>query len=127
MFRLHLVLCIPALVLSQCHVYAICFDLRSAFDLVPHTLLLDTLNVYRLSDGYVIWLRSYIHVTSYYSFVPIHGHFLDNLSSVLAVTQGSVFGLLLFHVFINKIGSSIKYLRYIHLLTISKYSKYFVS
>jgi hypothetical protein len=38
--------------------HAIYFDLSNAFDLVPHSLLLDKLSAFGLSGGYVNWSHS---------------------------------------------------------------------
>jgi hypothetical protein len=51
---------ITPLVSSQRQADAIYFDLTSAFDLVPHTLLLHKLSALGLSGGYVNWFLSYL-------------------------------------------------------------------
>jgi hypothetical protein len=51
---------ISPLVTSQGQADAICFDLSSAFDLVPHTPLLHKLSTFGISDGYVNWFSSYL-------------------------------------------------------------------
>jgi len=45
---------------SQCQVLSIYFDLRSAFELVSHTVLLHKLCAHGLSDGHVHWFCSYL-------------------------------------------------------------------
>jgi hypothetical protein len=51
---------ISPLVSFQRQVDSIYLDLSSAFDLVPHPILLQKLCAYRLSDGYVNWVCSYL-------------------------------------------------------------------
>jgi hypothetical protein len=48
------------IVRSQGQADAVYFDLSSAFDLVPHSLLLNKLSAFRLTSGHVNWVRSYI-------------------------------------------------------------------
>ena len=65
---------ITRLVCAQHQVDAVYFDLRGTFGHVPHSLLLHKLSAYRLSEGYISWLCSY--VTNRYSFVRIYGIYL---------------------------------------------------
>jgi hypothetical protein len=51
---------VTALVGSQLQADTIYFDLTSAFDLVPHTLLLHKLIALGLPGGCVNWFRSYL-------------------------------------------------------------------
>jgi hypothetical protein len=71
------------LVSSQRHVDSIYFDLSSAFDLVPHPILLNKLCAYGLSDGYVNWFCSYL--TKRQSSVRI----LDTFRYLLKFFRGS--------------------------------------
>jgi hypothetical protein len=53
--------CIIPLTVSQHQADAIYFDLRNAFDLVPHSVLLHKLRAFGLSCGYVHWFCSYLY------------------------------------------------------------------
>ena len=81
------------------------FDLRSDFDLVPHTFLLHKLSAYGLSDDYLSCLHSCI--TSCYSFVRIHGIYSTPFEVLSGILQGTVIGALL----LNDLCNSIKYFR----------------
>jgi hypothetical protein len=87
------------------------FDLTSAFDLVPHTLLLHKLSALGFSDGYVNWMRSYL--IDRQSQVRIGEATSSPFKVLPGVPQGSVLGPLLFNVYVNNLCDSIKHSRYI--------------
>jgi hypothetical protein len=87
------------------------FDFSSAFDLVPHSVLLHKLCAYSLSDSYVNWFRSYL--TDRYSSVRISGALSSPIAVSSGVSQGSVLGPLLFNIFVNDICNVIKYSRHL--------------
>jgi hypothetical protein len=102
---------ITPLVGSQPQADTIYFDLTSAFDLVPHTLLLHKLNALGFSGGYVNWFRSYL--TNRQSQVRIGGTISSPFEILSGVPQGSVLGPLLFNVYINDLCDTIKHSRYL--------------
>jgi hypothetical protein len=53
--------------------YYIYFNFSNAFDILPHALLLQKLNNYGLSSGYINWFHS--NLTNRTSFVRFSGLF----------------------------------------------------
>jgi hypothetical protein len=90
---------------------AIYFYLSSAFDLDSHTLLLQKLTAYRLSDSYISWLHSYI--TNVYSVARIHGIYSKPFEVLSGAPQGFVLGPLPFNVFVSGLCNVIKHSRYL--------------
>jgi hypothetical protein len=102
---------ITPLVSSQGQADAIYFDLSSAFDLVPHTLLLQKLSAFGLSGGCVNCFCSYL--TNRRSQVRISGILSSPFVVVCGVPQGSVLGPLFFNIFMNDLCDVINYSRYL--------------
>ena len=80
---------------------AVMIDLRKAFDLVSHDLLLKKLEIYGTEESSLCWFRSYLSQRQ--SIVSYDGHLSDPLTVKVGVPQGSILGPLFFIVFMNDI------------------------
>ena len=78
---------------SQCTV-GVFIDLKKAFDIVNHEILLHKLNFYGIRGIPLTWLTSYLSHRQQY--VMVHDHTSSYNSVVCGVPQGSVLGPLLF-------------------------------
>ena len=74
-------------------------DLRKAFDLVNHELLLQKLAIYNCSTASTTWFRSYLNNRS--QIVSIDGQHSEERHIISGVPQGSILGPLLFIMYIN--------------------------
>ena len=74
-------------------------DLRKAFDLVDHTLLLKELRHYNLSDKTINWFSSYLLDRKQKVVINNIESRIDNV--LRGVPEGSILGPLLFLMFIN--------------------------
>ena len=78
---------------SHNSVCAVFFDLRKAFDSVPHQLLLDTLSSSGIPPHLFLWLRNYLSNRS--QKVVVHGSSSHTSHVLSGVPQGSILGPLL--------------------------------
>ena len=83
-------------------------DLSKAFDSLNHSILLNKLSHYGISDCSNELLCSYLSDRS--QFVDYNGHNSTELHILTGVPQGSVLGPLLFLIYINIIFSLHKYI-----------------
>ena len=78
-------------------VFAIFFDLRKAFDSVPHRCLMDKLTFAGLNPYILRWVASYL--CNRLQYVVLNGKESSITDVVSGVPQGSVLGPLLFHLY----------------------------
>ena len=78
-------------------------DFQKAFDTVPHQRLLQKLTLFGIHGKLLTWIESFLSDRKQQ--VVLNGHKSHPIPVTSGVPQGSVLGLLLFSMFVNKIPS----------------------
>ena len=88
-------------------------DLQKAFDTVEHEIVLSKLEQYGVRGLTNNWFKSYLNERKQH--VSINGYNSSFFSIAYGVPQGSVFGRLLFLLYINDLHRAIKFCKVHHL------------
>ena len=87
-------------------------NLQKAFDTVNHNILMGKFKHYSIRDVAYIWFESYLKQRKHY--LSINGFNSKDLPISHGVSQGSVFGPLLFLLYINNLHTAIKFCKVHH-------------
>ena len=84
----------------------ILIDLQKAFDTIDHDVLLQKLYAIGFSKHTVNWFKSYL--SNRYFLVNLENNFSQPASVSCGVPQGSIFGPLLFLIYVNDMSQAVK-------------------
>jgi len=79
------------------------FDLKKAFDVCSHEILLMKLERMGVRDTALLWFRNYL--SNRKQIVDINGHRSDEKGIEISILQGSILGPILFLIYINDLHS----------------------
>ena len=79
------------------------FDLKKAFDVCSHEILLMKLDRMGVRDTALLWFRHYL--SNRKQIVDINGHRSDEKGIEISILQGSILGPILFLIYINDLHS----------------------
>ena len=74
-------------------------DLSKAFDTLDHSILIDKLSYYGICGVENLMLRTYL--SNRHQYMEYNGSKLETKSISIGMPQGSIFGPLLFYIYIN--------------------------
>jgi hypothetical protein len=87
-------------------------DLKKAFDVVPHDILLKKLEKLGISGTTLDWFKSYLSGRS--QKVDINGHLSDSCNIDISVLQGTILGPILFLCYINDLHNATDLLSFLY-------------
>ena len=91
---------------SNLMILSVFIDLKKAFDMVPHNLILEKLQVMGVQDTELIWFTDYLLERK--QFVTINNQSSDVTSVNVSVPQGSLLSVILFQLLINDLPAFLK-------------------
>ena len=86
---------------------AVLIDLRKAFDIAQHNILLSKLKLYDIKGKILMWISSYLQNRKL--FVTIDGHNSDIHQVEYGVPKGGILSTLMFLIMINDLNKGLKF------------------
>ena len=85
----------------------VALDLRKAFDTVNHSILINELSYYGITDTNLSWFKSYLSDRT--QVASINGSLSTSMTIETGVPQGSILGPLLFLIYLNDLPISLEH------------------